>query len=623
MSRPTVVENRDYLHLLIHLYNENAVAGVTGIIAVSSFLAFFYFESFSFTLVICWYLALLTLAAARFALYKIYQNGNVFSNEGYRKAIYINVALTALGWAFVSFAFLDFNNQPTFLITIIALFGLAAGSMTTLAGFTRLGILYISLSLLPLLAMNHLYNEQIELSIGILIYYFFILSTNYRISKSTNKNIETSIQHYKSEKLIRHVIDSSVDSIISLNQQGKIIGWNRTAENILGWSSDEVLNLPVQSIIDLQDNNDIYENLESTTPQKFAERKRTLVIKNKQKDELSVKIKLRQAMTGENSLFILNIHDLSEQVKKDRAIVEAEERSRNLLNLVDTGIIELNIDGNISFINDTALKIVGYQREELLGQLFHTKLQYQDINQIKSEWTESPIYQLLYSGLSEKLENQIFWHKDGHMLYTLLSSVPVYENDEITASILSFSDVTETFHERQEKKRLLQIRDARPDMMITFSLEGNILSINKSSQDIFGLTNEQILQGINLKDIFKTSQHLQLLFEEAIPSALAQNIWSGETKLQTLYGSDMYVTVHIMKLQDDANLQYFSLVMTDITDAKLAENNLIVAKEEAETAALAKSEFLATMSHEIRTPMNGVLGMAQLLAETDLDHEQV
>lgn len=67
---------------------------------------------------------------------------------------------------------------------------------------------------------------------------------------------------------------------------------------------------------------------------------------------------------------------------------------------------------------------------------------------------------------------------------------------------------------------------------------------------------------------------------------------------------------------------YWLIVVTDVTEMKQREAELERLVQRAEAADRAKSEFLANMSHEIRTPMNGVLGMAELLAKSDLDTRQ-
>lgn len=83
---------------------------------------------------------------------------------------------------------------------------------------------------------------------------------------------------------------------------------------------------------------------------------------------------------------------------------------------------------------------------------------------------------------------------------------------------------------------------------------------------------------------------------------------------------DLHLTTNATKI-DDGSLVYLTIIR-DITKKLEDEQKLVIAKNEAEQASLAKSNFLANMSHEIRTPMNGIIGMTNIVLESTLTTEQ-
>ena len=345
------------------------------------------------------------------------------------------------------------------------------------------------------------------------------------------------------------------------------------------------------------------------------------------RDALEVSLYPVMDQQGNCSHLLWNGRNISKRMQAEAARRESEERYALVTEAIHEGIFDWNIVTDAYYLSPRYKEILGYRDDELPNapESFFGRIHPDDSARM-AEAVQRYSQEVEQDRFADELRLQ---HRDGTYRWVVSRGRIVRnEKGEPIRIVGAIGDMTERLESAAmlaaSEQRLRDIIESLFGFLGVFTLDGILIDCNHGTLEPAGVRPEDILgQRFWETEGWRYSPEQQNLLREMMARAAAGEVVRFETRPLIRGQLHLVVDMTLGPLRDrQGNICNVVAHGMDITARKQAEAELLHAKEAAESASRAKSEFLANMSHEIRTPMNGIIGLTEVLLETNLNPEQ-
>jgi len=469
---------------------------------------------------------------------------------------------------------------------------------------------------------------------------------------------EAEAARRESENKYQTILDSIEEGYYEVDLVGNMIFFNEAQQRILGYPAHELMGLNNRVFMDeeiarkvLQTFKKVYETGQSETAfdwkiirkdgsvrwleasvslmkdadgratgfrgvcRDITNRKQSEAELVKHREHLTQLVEERTREITEKNIQLSE--EIAERERTEKALRESEDHMHSIIRGAPDPMVVYDFDGNVTYLNPAFSRVFGWDLEELNGR----KIDYvpeEELAETRKLVDKVKLGENLYGIETRRLT------KSGEVLDISMSAAIFRDSQgQIMGNVITLQDITD----RKIAEKELRFRTAfferliesSPEGIVIMDIDGRIKQINSEFTRLFGFTEEDVI-GRNLNDLVVPPERK----EEAIKIAQLSDgkTYQIEKVRQRKDGSLVDVSLSGGPIIMDGKLEDVFVIYRDITDRKLAEKELRTAKDKAVEATRAKGDFLANMSHEIRTPMNGVMGMAEILLDTELTEDQ-